>query len=200
MPVQQRPVDLSPARFDDGGAVLVLGSTEGGITGVCSRLLAPDGRGGGDVLRITYSDPWDALELDSSTDHAHEHVGLVAIGQAAVRIGSMPGRDRITVERIVEPADLTEVGITISELLSNWADNGNRTVACFDSITDLLGHVSIETAFEFLHVLTRRLDAFGATAHYHLAPAAHNDRTVERLKPLFDAIVTVDDGIEVRTR
>lgn len=96
------------------------------------------------------------------------------------------------VERIVEePADLTGLGITVSERLTDW---GSESLLIFESLTVLLEHVELKRAFRFLHVLVNRVKATGATAHYHLDPDEHDDRTIATLTSLFDAVVAYEDG------
>jgi hypothetical protein len=102
------------------------------------------------------------------------------------------GDDRPGVERVLEePADLTGLGITVSERLTDW---GSDSLLIFESLTVLLEHVELKRAFRFLHVLVNRVKATGATAHYHLDPGEHDDRTIATLTSLFDAVVAYEDG------
>ena len=96
------------------------------------------------------------------------------------------------VERIVEePADLTGLGITISERLTDWSPD---SLLIFESLTVLLEYVDLKRVFRFLHVLVNRVKATGAVAHYHLDPGEHDDRTVATLTSLFDTVVTYENG------
>ena len=88
------------------------------------------------------------------------------------------------------PEDLTGLGITLTELLT--ADGDARTVVCFDSLTMLLQYVDVETAYQFLHIVTGRIHSVGATGLFHMDPTAHDDRTVAAMKSLFDAVVDLD--------
>lgn len=97
------------------------------------------------------------------------------------------------VERLAEePEDLTGLGIAISERLTDWQHD--ESLLIFESLTVLLGHVDLKRLFRFLHVLVNRVKATGATAHYHLDPSAHDDRTVATLTSLFDTVVAYEDG------
>jgi hypothetical protein len=101
--------------------------------------------------------------------------------------------DRDGVEYVVgEPADLTGLGITVSEQLTNWEQE--ESLLMFESLTTLLDHVELKRLFRFLHVLVNRVRATGSTAHYHLDPTAHDDRTIATLTSLFDAVVAYEDG------
>jgi len=110
-----------------------------------------------------------------------------------------PSPDGVTVETVGSPSDLTGLGIAIRRHLEEWEP---PITVCFDSLTSLLQYVDLETAFEFLHVLSGQLYAAGAVAHFHLDPSAHEERTVTMLETLVDAVVTVQDdgGVEIRRR
>lgn len=97
------------------------------------------------------------------------------------------------VRSVESPDDLTGLGITIGEHLSEWA--GGDLLITFDSLTVLLQYVDLQRAFRFLHVMLNRSKTAGAVGHYHLDPDAHDDRTVATLASLFDAVVEYDgDG------
>jgi archaellum biogenesis ATPase FlaH len=105
------------------------------------------------------------------------------------------------IETVSSPNDLTGLGIRITEFLADWEDNDNRTVVCFDSLTALLQYVELETAYEFLHILTGRMAALDAFAHFHMDPDAHDQQTIESISTLMDAVVRTEDGEQiVRTR
>lgn len=92
------------------------------------------------------------------------------------------------VRTVSSPGDLTGIGIQISDVLSAWADDDNQTVLCFHSLTTLHQYVDVGTAFRFFHVLTSRLRTASALGHFHADPSAHEERTLNRLKTLFDAV------------
>lgn len=99
------------------------------------------------------------------------------------------------VRTVGSPGDLTGIGVSISEFLSEWAGAG-ETVACFDSITPLLQYTDTRRVFQFFHVLTRRMEEAGARAHYHMDPAAHDEQTVQTFVSLFDEVVDFRDESE----
>jgi archaellum biogenesis ATPase FlaH len=105
------------------------------------------------------------------------------------------------VETVSSPNDLTGLGIRITEFLTDWAENDNKTVVCFDSLTALLQYVELETAYEFLHIITGRMAAVDASAHFHMDPDAHEEQTIEGIATLMDAIVEVEgEDRKVRSR
>jgi hypothetical protein len=100
------------------------------------------------------------------------------------------GPDSKVIPDVENPADLTGLGITVSEYLSAHSDE--RPFVVFDSLTVLLQYVDVEEAFRFLHVLTTRVRTAGAVAHYHVDPAAHDEQTLVTLKSLFGAVAAYD--------
>ena len=89
----------------------------------------------------------------------------------------------------VSPANLTALGTRVSDLLRG--DDG-RPVLCFDSVSMLLQYAEVETAYQFLHVLTGRVHAVDGVGYYHFDPSTHEFRTVEAVKSLFDRVVELD--------
>lgn len=101
----------------------------------------------------------------------------------------------ITVEVVVNPANLTRLGVVLSDRLDAWDGTGRQTTLCFDSLTALLQHVELQPAYRFLMALTKRVAETGGIAHYHLDPAAHDERTVRTVTSLFDAVMKIEgDG------
>ncbi|MFB6165389.1 MAG: hypothetical protein ABEJ31_09555 [Haloarculaceae archaeon] len=94
----------------------------------------------------------------------------------------------------VAPADLTGVSIAVSRYLDRWDDAGVPTAACLDSLSALLQYADQDRVFRFLHTLTGRFAAAGATGHVHLDPATQDEQTIATLATLFDSLVRYDDG------
>jgi hypothetical protein len=86
------------------------------------------------------------------------------------------------------PSDLTGLGITIGEFLSEFDEPVH---ICFDSLTSLLQYVDLQTTYEFLHAITGQIYAASARAHFHIDPAAHDEMTVETITSLFDARISL---------
>jgi hypothetical protein len=93
---------------------------------------------------------------------------------------------------VESPADLTGLGITVSEYLSEHA--GPQTFVTFDSLTVLLQYVDLQRVFRFLHVLANRVTTSGGLAHFYMDPEAHSQREIATLASLFDAVAEYDGG------
>jgi len=103
------------------------------------------------------------------------------------------------VETVSSPTDLSELGLRITEVLSEWQDDANdrRTVLCFHSLTALLQSVSVERLFKFVHVLANQSVTEDVTGHYHLDPTVHDEVTVRTLAELFDVVCEREGTWEV---
>lgn len=190
--------DLHDRLGEAVSTLLCVSSLGGGAEEACIDLLAPDEAD--HLLWITTNrSPDDCLDSARGSDAT---LSVVAVGDSVRSTAATSGGNGgigagPVVEAVGSVDDLTGLGIAIDRRL-NAADGDVRV--CFDSLTALLQYVEEERAYEFLHSLCGRLYAHGARAHFHVDPAAHDDRTVARFTSLCDAKVTVsDDDREVHT-
>lgn len=174
-----------------GEATLVCSSALGGADEVCERALAPTG--GEPVLWVSYT--------RSPSECFDQLPDVPAERKAIVDVGGQPGSPSSGTRRtatpagsvtVAEPGDLTGLGIAITDGL----EPGVRV--CFDSVTAMLQYVETERAYTFLNSLLGHLWRADATAHFHLDPAAHDDRTVAAVTSLFDARVEADGTVRRR--
>lgn len=165
----------------------------------CLHLLGNPDSESTHVLSLGYSAPPEHTTravrragLDSTSDTTFVCIGDTtrSAGSAAFSPSST-SPNATTVQVVEDPADLAGIGIAVNDWLDRW-DDGHQTVICFHSLTALLDHVDVQSAFRFLHVLTGRVATADACAHYHLDPSAHDEQAVRTLSMLFDEIVSVD--------
>lgn len=145
--------------------------------------------------------PLDSLLVVSyasrPADWLEEWERTASVPEKAVLVGSDERDfDRPGVTRVAQsPEDLTGIGITVSERLTEWHDPlGDGSLFVFDSLTVLLQYVELKRAFRFLHVLANRVKSTDTVAHYHLDPGAHDAQTIATLSSLFDTVVSYEDG------
>jgi hypothetical protein len=162
------------------------------IDAVCGTLLSPYAPEETHYVCVTFDDtPKEQLE------HWEDHVGqlprstsVVVTSQAPEEPESLP--ESVTVKHVHDASDIPRLGMTISDRLSADAEN---VVCCFDNLTALLQYADLQRAYRFVHTLNGRLASVDAVSHYHMDPAAHDDRTLSTLRPQFDAVIEVDpDG------
>ncbi|MEF8812874.1 MAG: hypothetical protein V5A55_03535 [Halovenus sp.] len=184
------------AEVSPSSNVLLLAPSLGGQGNeMCLDLLSRTPPSETNILSITYTDTpqkWVGRWMDE-TGVSPVRGGIVAIGQADASVD-----DRSWAVKTVEnPADLTGIGIELSELLSgmaNAADDDEHIAVCFNGITSLLQYADLQRTFRFLHVVTGRVKTVDGVGHFHLDPEAHDSQTVATLKGLFDAVVEIGDG------
>ncbi|WP_246391930.1 DUF7504 family protein [Halosimplex pelagicum] len=155
------------------------------------------------VLSVTFTQSaTDRIDLwDAHVDERPARAGIISVGEitrsaSADTTSTQRPVGPLTIETVSDPDDLTDLGITLNTFLSEWGDDDNQTVACFHSLTPLLQYADLQRVFRFLHVLTGRLETSDAVAHYHMDPNAHDQQTISTLRPLFDAIVDLDEDSE----
>jgi len=196
---------LSTRLGDVSNVLLLVGHDDERAEEGCMELLSSTPLSNANVLCVTaVSSPdervaaWDA----HLGDDRPAKVGFIDVG--ATTRGGSPGigdpTDPFSVHTIEHPADLIGIEINRSRYQSAWAGDDNQLVVCVDSLNSLLDNVSLERAFRFLNALTGRFRAADAIAHYHLDPSGYDERTLNTIKGLFDAVVEPHEDGEWRTR
>lgn len=194
--------------------VLVLSPSLDAADGdACSGLLSAVPPERADVLSVTFNDsPDDRLEHWRTTGGPSNpaKLGFVVVGdglRSAAAVQPSSGGPSVEdvgpgVVSVSSPADLTGLGIKLGNFFADWADDDNQLLLCFHTLTTFLQYADVRTVYRFVHVLTGRVQAAGGIAHFHLDPTAHDERTVNSLLALFDAVVEQDpDGSwEIRRR
>jgi hypothetical protein len=207
----QKPGTL-PDRLAGANSTLLLSSSFSDGDD-CAQLLRPGAADDTNVLWVSYTKSPDQQlrRWRAHTDDRPAEMGMVSVEDSTRSVAADTGGDdggpslpgaNAPIETVNSPNDLTGLGIRITEFLSDWEDNDNRTVVCFDSLTALLQYVELDTAYEFLHIITGRMATADAFAHFHMDPDAHDGQTVEIVTSLMDAVVDVDeaDGRTIRSR
>lgn len=199
--------DNTAPHADDGRSspasnILLLEPATGGTAdGTCVDLLCGAHPDDVDVLFATVTDsPGD--RLDAWRAHAAgppASMGFVSVADrarsaAAAGSGTPDLGHAGPVRTVSDPSDLTGVGIAITETLSSWADDGNRTVVCLESLTALLQYSDVERVYRFLNVLTSQFARAGVVAHVHATPESHDEQTLGTLASLFDEVRCDDDA------
>ncbi|WP_134670323.1 DUF7504 family protein [Halorussus marinus] len=151
------------------------------------------------VAAVTYTPP-----PETWVANWREHVGMLPAELAFIHANTVETRpdgedslpERVSVGR-VDPNQPMDIIAPLSEQLTRWQDNGNQTVVSVQTLTVLLEYVDFDTAFRYLHILTHRVGAVDAIGVYHMDPDVHDEKTINTLETLFDAVVEVSpDGEE----
>jgi len=152
------------------------------------------------VLRVSLDHgPGHCLDrwADSTYEAIDDLVVLAPNGttRSAAATGSDASPRRPDVEHVTldDPTDIPTLGSQLTDILYRWAEDGDSVHVCFDSVTALLNAHSVETVFQFLHVLRGHLHKLGATSHFHVDSTAHDDVTISKLLSLFDSVREIED-------
>lgn len=186
---------------DASNVLLLVPSMDARNEEACTSLLTVPDPGESNVLNVTFGgSPDDRIEIwrRHVGDELPAKAAIVSVGEGnrsavAARTGAERFEDRVALEFVSDPGDLTGLGMRITERLGEWDGDGNRNVACFHSLTALLQYADLERSYRFLHVLTGHFESSDTLAHYHMDPGAHDEQTINTMKTLMDAVIEVDD-------
>jgi KaiC/GvpD/RAD55 family RecA-like ATPase len=104
--------------------------------------------------------------------------------------------ERQRVKYASSPVDMTGIGIKFSEYVDRFSDedsDGGGSRVLLDSLSTLLMYTSEETAFRFLHVFSSRIEDANGLGVYVIESTAHDETTINTLRPLFDGVIQVDE-------
>ena len=187
--------ELQNASVDPGTNILVSGPPLSGARRLAFDVLAHGANAGEGSVIITTRDSSDRVLTDfrSLLDDPDESpvgvVDCVTQHQGRSTDGDEP------VKYASSPVDMTGIGIKFSEFLEEFyterALEQNRIVV--DSLSTLLTYSDPQTVFQFMHVLTSRLEDADAVGIHVVESSAHDPGDMNTLKQLFDGMVTVED-------
>lgn len=188
------------SELEDSSNVLLLAPLTPTGTRACLELLASTADlGQANVAAVTYTPPpetwisdWKSYFPRLPEELAFIHANTVETSGETSDTEIPPD---IPVSR-VNPNQPMDIIAPLSEQLTRWKDNGNKTLVTVQTLTVLLEYVDFDTAFRYLHILTHRVQAADAVGFYHMDPEIHDEETVNTLKTLFDAVVEVSDDAE----
>ncbi len=165
--------------------LLVAGPSIGGSAALAGGVVAGATRAGRDALVVTTTGSPGRLVPDPDA-------GTGRVGVVDCTPGDPPSvGDRATT--VPSPGDLTGISIPVSSFLEG--DDGSSVVV-LDSVSALLQYAEPATVMRFLSVITDRVRHHRGLGLVTVEPDMHEDRTLDALRRLFDARVSVpgDDG------
>ena len=197
--------DLSPvldAQVDPGTSILVSGPPLTGKRALALDILAEGTRAGEAVIVVTTKDGATRV-LDDYGDRVDIENRPVAVIDCVTRqqgVGEVRDDDRV--KYTSSPVDMTGIGIKLSETLESFYQGHgvDRTRVMVHSLSTLLMYSDLQTVFRFLHVFTGRVQSVDGLGLFCIDSSAHDDRTMNTLKQLFDGIVTTSEDEEPSVR
>jgi KaiC/GvpD/RAD55 family RecA-like ATPase len=192
--------DLSPfldAEVAPGTNILLTGPPLTGKRALAFDILADGVQDGNGAIIVTTKDSGDRVleEFATRTDYEGRPVAVVDTVSRQQGVGEARDSDRI--KYTSSPVDMTGIGIKLSEFLQAFYQDRNirRNRIAVHSLSTLLMYSDLQTVFRFLHVFTGRVQSVDGLGLFAIDDSAHDERTMNTLKQLFDGIVrTREDG------
>ncbi|QLG62072.1 RAD55 family ATPase [Halorarum salinum] len=188
--------------IEPGSNVLVSGPPLSGKRDLALDVLAEGTDAGEGAIVVTTKDGADRLleQFARRTGYEGKPVAVVDTVTRQQGVGDVLEDDRV--KYTSSPVDLTGIGIKLSEFLEQFHEvrGIERNRVAVHSLSTLLMYADLQTVFRFLHVFTGRIQSVDGLGIYCIDSTAHDDRTMNTLKQLFDGVVETGDGSELAVR
>lgn len=177
----------------ESGVVLLLDDTPPDARGhYCEQSLAAGPASERAELRVTVPEPGEGIGIHGGSGRQPAKRGVVAVSDSveARRIAAEDTdfSEPVITDAVVDRTDLRDLAVTVSRYCEVLSEGGYDITVCVDGLTDLLAANDSEYVFQFAHVLSQRLDAVDAVAHFHLDPTAHEEAVVRTFEDVFDGV------------
>jgi KaiC/GvpD/RAD55 family RecA-like ATPase len=180
-----------------GSSYLCLGPPMAGMDELFAALLAPHDEGDAAIAVLTDTDPESFLERMADSD------GPVAIVDCSGESRDAEASDDRPVRRVASPADLTSIGIAVSEFLDTFAASGLSVRVGLDSLTTLSVYADRQPLFAFLDALEPRITGNDGIFLATLYTESVETQVRSTVEPVFDGRIELREsrtGSEVRVR
>jgi KaiC/GvpD/RAD55 family RecA-like ATPase len=178
-----------------GTNLLVTGPPMTGKRTVALELLAEGSRHGEGAIVVTTKDSAKKIlsKYETLLDGDDAHVGIVDCVSKQQGVGNVDEDRRV--KYASSPVDMTGIGINLSEFLEEFYETRSikRNRILLHSVSTLLMYSDLQTVFRFLHVFTGRVQSVDGLGLFAIDSTAHDDKTMNTLKQLFDGIVTTHE-------
>ena len=111
-----------------------------------------------------------------------------------------------TFEYVARPGDLTGIGIALSGFMQDaYHDpDASHPAVGLHSLSTLLMYADVRRVYQFLHVITGRIDSSEFTGAFTFDLVGGDESHLARFRELFDGLVEVregdEEGRQIRTR
>ncbi|MUV57469.1 RecA-superfamily ATPase, KaiC/GvpD/RAD55 family [Halogeometricum rufum] len=197
--------DLSPAvdaEVPPGTNLLISGPPLTGKRSIALDILAEGATNGDGAIIVTTKDGAKRVlsDFEKRTPYEGKPVAVVDCVTRQQGVGEIRDDDRI--KYTSSPVDMTGIGIKLSEFLQAFYQDRNieQNRIMLHSLSTLLMYADLQTVFRFLHVFTGRIQSVEGLGLFAIDSSAHDDKTMNTLKQLFDGIVTTYEDREPEVR
>lgn len=202
-PAEGPPDPLSPGAVAPGHSVLVAGPAMTGKRDLLYRLL--EGSSDGRAAFVTTKLDAEQLRAELEARWAVEDWTLGFVDCVSRQRAAGPLADTEAVTYLTNAGDLTGIGIALSGFMQDAYHDPDVEHAAvgLHSLSTMLMYADLRRVFQFVHVITGRIDSSDFVGVFTLDTSNRDDEAVSRLKGLFDGLVEVREGeedVELRTR
>ncbi|WP_396612713.1 RAD55 family ATPase [Haloferax sp. S1W] len=197
--------DLGPdldAEVEPGTNLLISGPPLTGKRALALDILAAGTERGEGSIIVTTKDGADRILNDYAKriDYEGKPVSVVDCVTRQQGVGDV--RDDERIKYTSSPVDMTGIGIKLSEVLQEYYQQRDlkQNRIMLHSLSTLLMYADLQTVFRFLHVFTGRIQSVGGLGLFAIDADAHDDRTMNTIKQLFDGIITTHEDAEPDVR
>jgi KaiC/GvpD/RAD55 family RecA-like ATPase len=197
--------DLSPAvdaEVPPGTNLLISGPPLTGKRSIALDILAEGATNGDGAIIVTTKDGAKRVlsDFEKRTPYEGKPVAVVDCVTRQQGVGEIRDDDRI--KYTSSPVDMTGIGIKLSEFLQAFYQDRNieQNRIMLHSLSTLLMYADLQTVFRFLHVFTGRIQSVEGLGLFAIDSSAHDDKTMNTLKQLFDGIITTHEDREPEVR
>ncbi|ADQ67372.1 hypothetical protein C499_07980 [Halogeometricum borinquense DSM 11551] len=197
--------DLSPAvdaEVPPGTNLLISGPPLTGKRSLALDILSEGATNGDGAIIVTTKDGAKRVlsDFEKRTTYDGKPVAVVDCVTRQQGVGEIRDDDRI--KYTSSPVDMTGIGIKLSEFLQAFYQDRNieQNRIMLHSLSTLLMYADLQTVFRFLHVFTGRIQSVEGLGLFVIDSSAHDDKTMNTLKQLFDGIITTSEDGEPEVR
>ena len=181
-------VSRAASRIDAASSVLILRPQSAARADTAWRRALVDDPESVELLGVCLSD-----RPEEWHEKWCEVLGTEPAAAAVITTPELAGEDDpdgVDVKTVATPSNLTGIGVKTTPYLNRWDD----AVTVVEPLTVLCQYADTQEIYQFLHVLLARLRGSGQAQGY-ADPVVDDERSIELLKSLFDAVVEYDpDG------
>lgn len=170
------------------------------MTGKYQLLLEFLGRSSDAAIVVTTKNGVETVrsDLDAIRHYDDDRVGVVDCVTQQRDIASGGAAETETTKFVSSPGNLTRIGVEFTDLFERFNERGLRTRVGVHSASQLVMYSNLKQVYQFLQVLTGKLQSAGWTGGVVLDSTAHDDQTIYTLQELFDGIVETRESAEGR--
>lgn len=184
----------------------------GGITAGTSLLVAgPPMTGKYDLLLRLLAADADATVVISTGDNSRrvrEDYGAIESGPTEEAVGIVDCVDEgdganETTRYVSSPENLTQIGVKFTEFFDEYRQSYDRVTVGVNSVSELLMYSDVRQVYQFLQVLTGKIQSAEWLGACVIDPTMHDEQTVNTLQNSFDSVVETrqaNDRREFRVR